>query len=56
MDVSVFLDEGQELESGILNCGKVFVRLELSQVVVIRAKTSRRRDVTVSVGGDFLNL
>ena len=51
LDVSGFLDESREIWSGILDCGQVFVQLEVSRVVFICAKTYCRRDVTVSVGG-----
>ena len=49
MDVSSFLDKGRDIQTGILDFGQVFYQLEVSQVVIICAKTSRRCDVTGSV-------
>ena len=55
-DVSVFLNDVQEIRSGIFNCGQIFAQLTVSRVVVVRDKTFRRSDVTVSVVGEFLIL
>ena len=53
-DISSFLDDGRDIRSGIYVCTRIFMQLELSQVVVVCARTVRRRDVTISIGGEFL--
>ena len=37
-------------------CGKSLARTNVSQIVVVCARTTRRHDVTISVGGEFLDL
>ena len=51
MDVSGLLNEGREIQTGIIDFWRVFCQLEVSLVIVVCAKTARRCDVTVSVDG-----
>ena len=55
-DIFGILDDCQKIRSGILNCGQMFLRPDVSRVVVILSITALCRDFTINVGVELLIL
>ena len=55
-DVSGVFGDSREIRGGILNCGRIFARTDVSQIVAVRSRTVCRCDVTINVVRELLIL